>query len=126
MTTDHHWPHLYESGAQDTPVLLLLHGTGGTEHDLLPLAQRLAPDAGYLSPRGRTVDGDLSGTAVALFNGESDAMAPLDSVTRLKTVLDSAGSEVSQSVREGGHGVHPAEVDGAAAWIDSRTAAITP
>ncbi|MBG6179314.1 alpha/beta hydrolase [Arthrobacter sp. CAN_A1] len=212
MTTDHHWPHLYESGAQDTPVLLLLHGTGGTEHDLLPLAQRLAPDAGYLSPRGpvqehgmnrwfrrfgegqfdvddvvrragevadfigwarehyglgdrkviavgfsnganiglatvllhprvltdvvafsgmyplgdRTVDVDLSGSAVALFNGESDAMAPLDSVTRLKTFLDSAGSEVSQSVREGGHGVHPAEVDGAEAWIGSRAAAITP
>lgn len=34
------------------PPLLLLHGTGGTEKDLLPLAKSLSPESALLSPRG--------------------------------------------------------------------------
>jgi predicted esterase len=44
------------STAPDTPTLLLLHGTGGTEHDLLPLAELLEPGAGVLSPRGKVLE----------------------------------------------------------------------
>jgi len=35
------------------PPLLLLHGSGGDEHDLLPLAQRIAPGRALVSPRGK-------------------------------------------------------------------------
>jgi predicted esterase len=38
------------------PVLLLLHGTGGNEHDLLPLADQLISGAGVLSPRGQVLE----------------------------------------------------------------------
>jgi predicted esterase len=43
-------------GKPGGPVLLLLHGTGGNEHDLVPLAETLLPGAGVLSPRGQVLE----------------------------------------------------------------------
>src|SRR5438477_814508 len=49
--------HTFQAPATtDAPVLLLLHGTGGNERDLLPVARMLAPDAGILSPRGKVLE----------------------------------------------------------------------
>jgi len=41
------------------PTLLLLHGTGGNEHDLIPLADNIAPGAAVLSPRGKVLEGQM-------------------------------------------------------------------
>jgi len=46
--------HVFQPGAApDAPLLLLLHGTGGDERDLLPLGPMIAPGAALLSPLGR-------------------------------------------------------------------------
>ena len=48
--------HRFEKGAEaDAPPLLLLHGTGGDENDLVPLGRMVAPDAPLLSPRGKVL-----------------------------------------------------------------------
>jgi predicted esterase len=50
----HDWPHLFRPAADPSaPALLLLHGTGGTEHDLVGLADRVSPGSALLAPRGR-------------------------------------------------------------------------
>jgi predicted esterase len=40
-------------------TVLLLHGSGGDENDLLPVARALAPGAAFLSPRGKVMDQGL-------------------------------------------------------------------
>jgi predicted esterase len=60
MAADLGFEHVFRPAAKpEAPTLLLLHGTGGTEHDLIPLAESLAQGAGLLSPRGKVLEREM-------------------------------------------------------------------
>lgn len=57
-TTD--FIHVFEPGTDAArPPVLLLHGTGGDERDLLGLGRTVAPGAALVSPRGKVLEGAM-------------------------------------------------------------------
>lgn len=50
--------HVYEPRTSGW-TLLLLHGTGGDEHDLIPLGRQLASHATLISPRGKVLENGM-------------------------------------------------------------------
>lgn len=54
MTETLSLPHVYREGSG--PLLLMLHGTGGDEQQILGLADALDPEAAVLAPRGQVTE----------------------------------------------------------------------
>ncbi|NWK85356.1 alpha/beta hydrolase [Staphylococcus sp. GSSP0090] len=52
--------HIFKEGEANAPTFILLHGTGGDEHDLLPLAQVLNPKYNVLSVRGEISENGMN------------------------------------------------------------------
>jgi phospholipase/carboxylesterase len=83
--------HRFEPGVEgETRTLLLLHGTGGDENDLIPLGQTVLPGAAILSPRGRVLEGDLP----RFFRRFAEGVFDLENLYAEATAL---GEFVSQS-----------------------------
>jgi predicted esterase len=70
--------HRFEPGSGGA-TLLLLHGTGGDEHQLIDLGRQLAPDAALLSPRGQVLE---DGVAARFFARRSAGDLDLDDLRR--------------------------------------------
>ncbi|MFJ7737063.1 alpha/beta hydrolase [Lysinibacillus sp. NPDC097287] len=52
--------HVFHKGTDETkPTLLLLHGTGGNEHDLIGLAKKIDDTANILSVRGNVLENGM-------------------------------------------------------------------
>lgn len=52
--------HIYQEKKKGNPVFVLLHGTGGTENDLLPVAELLNPEYNVLSVRGNVQENGMN------------------------------------------------------------------
>jgi phospholipase/carboxylesterase len=69
-------PHLYRPGG--ARVLLVLHGTGGDEHQIAPLAEAIDPDATVLAPRGAVTENG----SLRWFRREAEGVFDVDDVVR--------------------------------------------
>jgi predicted esterase len=47
-------------GGKSVPTFLLLHGTGGNEEDLIPVAREISSEAAILSPRGKILEDGIA------------------------------------------------------------------
>jgi len=65
------------------PPLLLLHGTGGDEHDLVPFGQALSPGSALLAPRGDVSENG----ALRFFRRLAEGVFDLEDVRRRTNAL---------------------------------------
>jgi phospholipase/carboxylesterase len=81
--------HIYIQGSnRELPILLLLHGTGGNERDLLPLAEMIAPDASILSVQGNVNENGMARFFARLREGVFDEEDLLFRTKELNDFLD--------------------------------------
>ena len=80
--------HIYKEKNRKGPTLLLLHGTGGDEKDLLPLSDILDPNANILSVRGQVLENGSNRFFKRLAMGVFDLEDLVFRTKRLKEFVD--------------------------------------
>jgi len=95
MTQDLSFIHRFEPGTSTAAPLLLLHGTGGNENDLLPLGKSLAPDRALLSPRGKVLENGMPRFFRRLAEGVFDEQDVIKRAHELADFIVEAGKAYS-------------------------------
>ena len=91
MTQDLSFIHRFEPGTSTAAPLLLLHGTGGDETDLLPLGKALAPDRALLSPLGKVLENGMPRYFHRLAEGMFDEQDVIKRANELADFIVEAG-----------------------------------
>lgn len=86
--------HIFNKGTDSSkPTLLLLHGTGGNELDLLPLAGRIDEEASVLSVRGNILENGMPRFFRRLAEGVFDEEDLIFRTKELNEFLDEASQK---------------------------------
>ncbi len=86
--------HIFKKGIDEQlPTLLLLHGTGGTENDLLPLAELISPQSSVLSVRGNVLENGMPRFFRRLAEGVFDIEDLKERTKELHDFLDSSAEQ---------------------------------
>lgn len=86
--------HVFRKGKDITkPTLVLFHGTGGNEQDLLPLAEMLSPDSSVLGIRGNVLENGMPRFFRRLAEGVFDEADLVFRTHEIKQFLDEAAEK---------------------------------
>ncbi|SDX94396.1 alpha/beta hydrolase [Paenibacillus sp. CF384] len=86
--------HIFEQGTSSSaPTLVLLHGTGGTERDLITLGQRISPGSSLLSIRGNILENGMPRFFRRLAEGIFDEEDLVFRTKELYDFLDEAAAQ---------------------------------
>jgi phospholipase/carboxylesterase len=85
-------PHVFEQGTSSRTILVL-HGTGADEYNILPLAKALDPQASVLSPRGMHLEGGMNRYFERYPDGTFNEESIDQAVAELAEFIDAAASE---------------------------------
>jgi phospholipase/carboxylesterase len=82
--------HIFIEGTNIKNVLILLHGTGGNEHDLINVGKHINPDASILGVRGNVLEGGMPRYFRRLSEGVFDEVDLFFRAQELHTFLKEA------------------------------------
>ena len=85
-------PHVFIEGTSDRTILVL-HGTGADEHNILPLATALDPAASALSPRGMHLEGGMNRYFERYPDGTFNEQSIEQAVVELAEFIEAAAKE---------------------------------
>ncbi|KMK76376.1 alpha/beta hydrolase [Alkalihalobacillus pseudalcaliphilus] len=85
--------HVFKKGDSKKPTIVLLHGTGGNEHDLLPIAEMIDPEASVLGVRGNVLENGMPRFFKRLAEGVFDEEDLKFRTKELYDYLDKASKE---------------------------------
>ncbi len=86
--------HIFKQGSDaSAPTLVLFHGTGGTEDDLLPIGEMISPLSSILSVRGNVLENGMPRFFRRLAEGVFDKVDLVNRTHEVYTFLDEASEK---------------------------------
>ena len=129
-------PHVFVPGSD--PAILLLHGTGADEHDLLRLGSALMPGAAQLSPRGMVSEQGMNRFFERRPDGSFVQESVIQAVEQLREFLLAAKAEygfesvIAAGFSNGGNTAiallvsHPELLEGVVCFGSTKPLDVTP
>lgn len=86
--------HIFKKGTNEAlPTVVVFHGTGGTENDLIPLAEMVAPGASILSLRGNVAENGMARFFRRLAEGVFDEEDLIFRTNEIRDFLNEAAEQ---------------------------------
>lgn len=83
--------HIFKQGSDTSaPILVLFHGTGGNEQDLLPIGEMISPTSSILSIRGNVLENGMPRFFRRLAEGVFDEVDLVNRTQEVYQFLDDA------------------------------------